>query len=263
MFHTKGTELKDLYRRIGTPLKFPVKGVDGGPIGSNAPEYCVPTARTVFPSHMVSDPRIIITEFGRQTPRNGEWKWDSDMSYSAPELLFNDRPAGEPGQPADVWSLGCMICEILGETSLFPRFIQNRDEMISELVIALGMPPKRWWEQWSRRSEYFYENGTLRVNLHRLCMRKLPTLPEKVWYLGWGYLSSADEIEALLELVQGMLMYLPEERMTATQALHSRWMSKWGWAAMQEMSLINPRNGPPVFTEDMNALPGIRQSIEV
>lgn len=221
-----------------------------------------PYSKNILPSDRVTDAKIMITEFGRQMPRSGEWKWDSDMAYSAPELLFNDRPEGEPGQSADVWSLGCMICDILGETSLFPRIVQNRDDMIAELVIALGMSPRRWWEQWTRRDEYFYENGALRVDLHRLSMRKLPILPAKIWYLGWGYLSSAEEIEALLELVQGMLMYLPEERMTATQAVHSRWMRIWGWAAMKELK-TNPRKRPPMFTGDMSAIPGVQPSIEV
>lgn len=48
-----------------------------------------------------------------------------------------------------------------------------------------------------------------------------------------------DESNALGEMLSRMLIYWPNMRTTATEAVESRWMKDWGWKAMEEMGLLS------------------------
>ena len=48
------------------------------------------------------------------------------------------------------------------------------------------------------------------------------------------------ERRALNEMLQSMLVFRPEDRATAKQALQSTWMKEWGQPALEESDTLQP-----------------------
>jgi len=49
------------------------------------------------------------------------------------------------GIPSDGWALACTIFEICAGFSLFEAFLEGDDEILKEIVTALGSLPEPWW----------------------------------------------------------------------------------------------------------------------
>ena len=76
--------------------------------------------------------------------------------YAAPEVIFDENP----GPPCDVWALAVLTHVLVsGGVELFPCPHGLAQEVLREMVLALGEFPERWWKRWAERGQYFDENG--------------------------------------------------------------------------------------------------------
>ena len=208
--------------------------MDGAPLGPEVPPYSVMPAQLVIASDEVSDPRIMISDFGEawlsDTEKQDELQ--TPVLYIPPEATFVKDLLGKP---ADIWTLGCSLYEILGERPLFEGFMPDRDDIIAEMVSALGLLPKQWWESWQARGDFFLEDGSWRTDMERAHDSKSRSILLRIQEMGREKDAefSADEAVSLEKMLRAMLTYDPAKRASAKDVAESEWMSKWGLPALR------------------------------
>jgi serine/threonine-protein kinase SRPK3 len=137
--------------------------------------------------------------------------------YRSPETII-----GVPyGPSADIWSLACMVFELLTGDFLFePRkgyYYDKDDDHLAQMIELLGPMPKNFALSGKNSKRFFDSTGHLRrirgLNywpLHRVLTEKYRFLPK--------------EAESLADFLQCMLMWYPEKRATAQEMLDHPWL---------------------------------------
>ncbi|KAF9163597.1 TFIIH complex serine/threonine-protein kinase subunit kin28 [Actinomortierella ambigua] len=125
---------------------------------------------------------------GRQLTSQVVTRW-----YRAPELLFGAR---EYGYGVDIWAVGCIFAELLLRNPYLPG---NSDmDQINIMFQALGTPTEADWPGLSTLPNYMQ-------------YRQYPKTPLRLLFTAAG----ADT----LELLESMLIYDPNKRISAREAL--------------------------------------------
>jgi dual specificity tyrosine-phosphorylation-regulated kinase 2/3/4 len=126
--------------------------------------------------------------------------------YRAPEVLL-----GLPyDQSIDIWSLGCVLCELLTGKPLFPG--QNEREQMKLIMGVLGIPPISMILEGSKSSRFFDEAGN---PIYRMAAPPgSRTLTE---------ILKVDD-HNLLSLVRSCLTWDPALRITAAQVVRHPWL---------------------------------------
>ncbi|KAF5836896.1 kinase-like domain-containing protein [Dunaliella salina] len=137
--------------------------------------------------------------------------------YRSPEVILGAKYS----TPIDMWSLACMIFELVTGDLLFdPRSGEGyeRDEdHLAQFIELLGRMPRKVYERGRYSREYFRRNGELR-HIKRLRFWPLDrVLMDK-------YRLPRDEAEALTEFLLPMLEFVPEKRATAAEMLTHPWL---------------------------------------
>ncbi|KAF8803221.1 kinase-like protein, partial [Phlegmacium glaucopus] len=162
----------------------------------------------------------VLCDFGEA--RFGEYDNMADIQpyqYRAPEVIF-DIPWDEK---VDIWSVGVMIWDLLGNRNLFcttggPEDKQDNVYHLAHMIALLGPPPKEFLERTKgdRVRSWFDENGN---------WRGAAEVPK-------GTLEDAEnrlrgEEKALfLSFVKKMLKWKPEERSSAKELLDDPWLNR-------------------------------------
>ncbi|WEW58159.1 hypothetical protein PRK78_003627 [Emydomyces testavorans] len=226
--------VRQLYQMLGEPEKIKIDGLAKCPTAERPPKYCLWPAVEPQPSADVLDAQVIIADFGHASLQNEEVKRKRRSILSPPETFF-DEPLG----PAvDIWTLGCNFYEILGENPLFFSLFGDQNEVIAEMMSTLGPFPKRWWNSWEKRGDYYSENGSRLEKSH--CTRPPRSLNERLRTMGRGEDPvtcefSQEEVASIENLLRSMLTYEPSERSTAKDALQSEWMMRWALPALKQV----------------------------
>ena len=143
--------------------------------------------------------------------------------YRAPELLLGQK---EYSAPIDMWSLGCIMAEMLSKKPLFKG--KGELQQLTKIFEVLGTPTDESWPKFSElpgmKSIKGFKPMPCRLRDHFPSM----SIGGKPWLSGEGY-----------NLLKGMLTHNPEERMTAEQALVHPWFN--------EDPLPTPKSEMPVF----------------
>lgn len=135
--------------------------------------------------------------------------------YRAPELLLG---AHTYSFEIDVWSVGCVLAEISTGTPLFHS--KNEIDHISKMIDILGNPTTKTWPQFTT-----YPAGrSLATALTSFAPKKsrLKTL--------FPHLSKQG-----IYLLEDILRYNPEERLTAREILQHPWFSEDPRMARREL----------------------------
>ncbi|KAI7761201.1 hypothetical protein LZL87_002016 [Fusarium oxysporum] len=161
-FEIDKLSIQQVYEKYYKPEAYPVTRNDGQPVASASVPKNVYTPNWLGkPSDEVLLPeaKLWLADFGTAFKPSQETRL---MSYThlqnrPPEAKF------DPTQPlmfsSDIWSLGLMVWEVMGDGSFMNSFIFNWDEVIADQVDALGLLPQEWWEKWEAKLNEFEEDG--------------------------------------------------------------------------------------------------------
>lgn len=230
-----------LYERYGKPNEVPVRRVDEQPPEPHAPSHAIYPMALVMLANEVKDPEIIISDYGTSliVSETLSPTLYTPALYAPPEDFF-DEPIIKP-TAADVWTLGINLYEVLGERPLFETFAGDPDDIITEMVSTLGQPPARWWDSWSKRSEFFEADGSWVSDYRRISTPVFRRLRQRLWEMGRGETPetcewdvAGGELRALEEFLRAMMAFEPAERPTAEQLLASEYMVKWALPAWEK-----------------------------
>ena len=75
--------------------------------------------------------------------------------YRAPEVILGARY----GMPIDMWSLGCILAELLTGYPLLPG--EDEGDQLSCIIELLGMPPQKLLDQSKRAKNFISSKGTI------------------------------------------------------------------------------------------------------
>ena len=206
-------------------MKTPVTRSDSRPLTSAAPEYTVLPAITGMPADEVADPQVMICDFGEafRIEEGLRDRLNTPMVFLPPERLFIQVPTG---LPADIWTLGCTIYEIMSERAIHDIYFPDPDDVMSEIVSMIGKPPDVYWYSWQSRNEFFRDDGSWNVAAHRYGGESRP-LAQRVRENGRNNDEDWQQNEAplLTELLSGMLRYEPESRISMNEVASSKWIT--------------------------------------
>ncbi|KAK2747353.1 hypothetical protein FQN55_005102 [Onygenales sp. PD_40] len=230
----------ELYSRHGKPYEVPTRRLDGHASIPHAPPHVIYPMIWHMPANETVDPEIIISDYGTSfiastTPSP---TLHTPALYSPPEEFFNDHIT----RAADVWTLGVVLYEALGERPLFETFAWDPDDIIAEMVNTLGRLPARWWRAWAKRSEFFNADGSwiAGADFQRIGTPVFRRLRRRMWDMGRGETAetcqwdvAGGEFEALEDLLRAMMGFEAGERPTARQLVESEYMVKWAMPAWE------------------------------
>jgi serine/threonine-protein kinase SRPK3 len=154
------------------------------------------------------------------------------MNYCPPEMYFELRvcPA------SDVWMLACLLFELRAGYPLFD-FYGAPVYVIRDMVWLFGRLPDPWWSKLRERGQWFDETGgplphaehtqprTLRDALRKIGRDDRPhCTPQNSMQDKAGTFLDEAEVEALGDLLEKMLRYCPEDRITISDVVHHPWL---------------------------------------
>jgi len=145
-----------------------------------------------------------ITDFGLACEKAENKKMTNQVItiwYRPPELLLGKETYG---CEIDIWSVGCIIYEMITRNTLFRAMMDNEIEQLKAIFSVCGLPNPEW-ELWSHYpnakmflSDKKYQKKSLERHLHKF-------LP--------------NEYQPMIPILCGMLEIDPSKRITATNAL--------------------------------------------
>ena len=120
--------------------------------------------------------------------------------YRAPEIMLQ---CGY-GTPIDVWSLGCVVGEMLLGVPIFQG--NDEKEMIGSIITVLGMPPERLVKK--SRAKHLLKNDLLTPR----------RVPLKTIFCKFD--------TEIIKFLESCLKWEPEERITAQEGLNCIWIKR-------------------------------------
>lgn len=157
-----------------------------------------------------SDVKII--DFGSSAPPGagqGLYKYVQSRYYRAPEVML-----GLPySHPIDMWSLGCMLAEMYTGTPPFEGSCEI-DQLV-KIAQVLGPPPPHMVRKRTKYPRAFIAAGSGFVFAPALKMRPAIPLSEMLHCDK----PAEPELISFTDLVERMLVYDPDQRITPRQAL--------------------------------------------
>ncbi|KAF2765741.1 non-specific serine/threonine protein kinase [Teratosphaeria nubilosa] len=162
------------------------------------------------PIQIVDFDRSVVGNVARYGPIQAE-------VYRAPGVIVD---AGY-SYPADIWSLGVMLWDLLEDKMLFRECFDDKTKDIDEhqhlahMTALLGPRPTELTS--GRRLSKFYDaNG---------CLREADRVPRSLTLESTIRNISGEEKEMFLRFVRRMLKWKPEERSTAKELLDDPWLA--------------------------------------
>jgi len=226
----------------------PITRVDKKPLTPNIP------AQAVVPLYLgkkaqeftLADAHgLILSDFGEAFSPATEQRLGKDcnipLAKRAPEALFE--PNEPLSFPSDIWSLGTAIWEILGMKFIFSES-ETQNEIVAQQIDVLGFHhfPRKWrkhWEQVGEKDEYADDEIPRQPTGEREMWPSLENAFEEFVQKYRRKREAAgtfeeEETQAILELIRGMLRFRPEERLTVSEVLRSKWMVNWALPQLEK-----------------------------
>ena len=204
-----------------------------------APKYLVfPPDFECFELSDIS-PSVQVIDFGQSfnTDKNPlPTIFGIPVNYASPEVTLDSSAT----ESMDLWSLGCTLYETRFGERLFEVFQLNglrKQDYVDEIASLLGPPPKQWMEYYteSHMEDTIYKASEA-VDSHSpsdLRSRRVRSLQEKI--ISCHHCTGQDcahpryqlisdsEAAIFADLLEQLLRYNPDERLSAREALIHPW----------------------------------------
>jgi dual specificity tyrosine-phosphorylation-regulated kinase 2/3/4 len=131
--------------------------------------------------------------------------------YRSPEVILGC----SFGPAVDIWSLGCVLAELLNGSPIF-KGEDEHDQMI-KIMALLGTPPFELLEKGYKRRYFFHMDNTPILKPNKAGEILQPTC------FSLRQVLKTDD-ESFIDFLAACFEYLPEKRITATEALKHRWI---------------------------------------
>lgn len=164
--------------------------------------------------------KVKIADLGNSCWINNHFTNDiQTRQYRCPEVLLG----GEWGCSSDIWSLGCLIFELLTGDYLFDPTegagFTKMDDHIAQIIELLSPLPTDLLERCSQTRKYYHSDLKTLRHIHKLRPWSLyHVLTEK-------YKFSETDSREIADFLQGMLEIDPEKRMDAAGLSNHYWLS--------------------------------------
>ena len=233
--------IEELYEEYGEPETVAITERNKQPLPVNIP------AKAVLPLYLgkaaeefsLSDAQVLLSDFGEafspgHTERLGQ-DCHTPLAMHPPEARF--APQSPLSYSADIWSLAFAIWEIIGMKAIFSSEFATADDIFAQQIDALGASSllSEWWEAWEQRSNFFSSSSNKNTKVPKEGRYVWPPLEQAFEEGVQKYRRRSqkvkefdeEEIAAILTLMRRMLVFRPEDRLTAEEVLQSEWMVKW------------------------------------
>jgi serine/threonine-protein kinase SRPK3 len=129
--------------------------------------------------------------------------------YAAPEVMFDElvSPA------SDVWAMGNLLHYILsggqemGSSVISGRPNPTDEEVLKNIVLALGKLPNPWWQRWEERRKHFDEEARPAEGVRGI---------SRLVRTSKAYIKE-EESEVFEKVLWGMFDYNPRMRLTSRE----------------------------------------------
>lgn len=210
----------------------PVNRLDGEKLPPGVPQHGILPVWLGDASENVTLPnsRILLSDFGKALSPAQEKRFESHTPLLArpPETRF------EPAKPltfsSDIWTLACIIREIVAQKSLFEGFLTNVDDLTCQQTGVLGPLSPEWQQKWGAYRDQLLKNGqpiNQSESLNQPWEDRFETYAQRPRVEEGMLALESRERNALSSMLRSMLPFRPEDRPSAQRVLESEWMVKW------------------------------------
>ncbi|UNI22323.1 hypothetical protein JDV02_008222 [Purpureocillium takamizusanense] len=233
--------IRQLYAGYGEPEQEPVVRLDTQAASTEpgVPSYAVPPVWLGIESKeiILGEAKLLLSDFGVafRPSDNSRFESYTPLVYRPPEAFF------EPTTPltfaSDIWSLGCVIFELLAHRSLIDGFLAPQDEITAQQVELQGLMPPEWWTRWEKRPNWYDEVGKPLSNASDIWSweRRFEQWVQNPRQSKGMEKIGDHERDALLKLLAWMLAWRPSERPSVRQVLETEWRTRWALPAARSI----------------------------
>jgi dual specificity tyrosine-phosphorylation-regulated kinase 2/3/4 len=151
--------------------------------------------------------------------------------YRSPEVILGM----SYGIPIDMWSLGCILAELLTGYPIFPG--ENEQEQLACIMEIFGPPEKHLIEKSSRKKLFFDSMGKPRVTVSSKGRRRRPSSKTLQQAL------KCDD-DAFLDFIQRCLRWDPDRRLKPDEAMQHEFVTGIKRTAPARTRVAQQGNGP-------------------
>jgi len=156
---------------------------------------------------------IKVIDFGSSCFENEKvYTYIQSRFYRSPEVILGM----SYGLPIDMWSLGCILAELLTGYPIFPG--ENEQEQLACIMEIFGPPEKHLIEKSSRKKLFFDSLGKPRVTVSTKGRRRRPSSKTLQQAL------KCDD-EAFLDFISRCLRWDPDRRMKPDEAMQHEFIT--------------------------------------
>ncbi|TVY50655.1 Dual specificity protein kinase pom1 [Lachnellula cervina] len=156
---------------------------------------------------------IKVIDFGSSCFENERvYTYIQSRFYRSPEVILGMTY----GMPIDMWSLGCILAELLTGVPIFPG--ENEQEQLACIMEVFGPPEKHLIEKSTRRKLFFDSLGKPRLTVSSKGRRRRPSSKTLTQVL------KCDD-ETFLDFLTRCLKWDPEKRMRPDEAVRHEFIT--------------------------------------
>lgn len=179
--------------------------------------------------------------------------------YRAPEIILGL----SYGRPIDLWSLGCIVCEMQMGYPIFPG--ESEKEQLLCIMEILGVPPPRMVDRSPRKKDFFEANGSPKIFANSRNRIRKPATKDIMKTL-------RTEDASFVDFILSFLQWEPAERMTPNEAMRHPWIAECfqqdtvqpstGGTPRPRLNSARPQHSAQPTGAPAQALPSIEAGIQ-